>query len=1079
MGYSFPEIKEFSGLFLQANSFTVPDGAMEVAENAVIKSDNIVQKTRGSYIYFNPSTSDMNQLFKYRDKLLAIYSDKLVYYTDTGTSPNETGAETTLSGATISVTGTRVSRSVESSNNLYFTTDNGVLKIENYNSTIYQAGAPQGLDLGLQILASSVGPIDPNTTVGYRVVFGRRDDNDNLILGAPSNIGTIYIPNGGTGVSYTSSGAGPYTVTVTSTSHGLKSGDEIVVTAASDADAIGTFTITVTGTNTFTYSTAGNPSSGTLTYTFTRKIRLEFSIPSDISASQGWFYQVYRSSQAVGNVTPSLDFKLASEVVLTSTEISNRVAFFDDDVDDILLGAELYTNPNSREGELQSNFRPPLCEDICLYKNSVLYANCTTRHLLELDVVDTSALAAANFVEIKIGSVTRRYKAQANVSNQTVKSQSITNAAGNLQIDYQTHGFANNDSVYISNVSGGTLTQGTYYVRASAANSFEISTTYGGSSVAYNSETSLDFEGLISPDNVAGVNWSRSSNVVTVTSAAHGLTTGMTIQVTASAAGAPNVALANYVITSTGANTFTFAESAANSSGTLDYRLNSYMFALDKTSTSVAVQLRTTASGLVKAVNRDPSSLVYANYTSTTIPGQMRFIAKGFTDTIYVRANSLTAGTAFLPALPDSFSSGTQVFSDDDVEPNVFYASKLSESEAVPLVNRFPVGAKTKKILRVKALRDSVIIVKEDGLFRLTGDNPSNYTITILDSTVICVARSSVDLLNNEVILLSNQGVCRVSESSVQIVSRRIDDVIQPILGSSSLEAATAAVAYESDRIYYLTTILPSSTTADQTYLFNVLNQSWTTTTRQFKQAIVGPGDILYYINLSGDLYKERKKQTRIDYCGQNTTITVVSVSSDGLSSVITSSVLPEAGDVIIKNDVFSRIVTVVTTGSNYTVTFGRATNIIAAETPILYKRIISTIKMAPFHGGNVGRMKQFAEMQLHFRDENFSRASLQFSGYAFGGAATVDWSAFAVSSTSGLSGWGYESWGFFPWGLTDVIAITSGTSSAPVCRTLVPLTQQRNSFIQPIIIHREAGESINLQALQFTVRGYQQRTSR
>jgi hypothetical protein len=87
-------------------------------------------------------------------------------------------------------------------------------------------------------------------------------------------------------------------------------------------------------------------------------------------------------------------------------------------------------------------------------------------------------------------------------------------------------------------------------------------------------------------------------------------------------------------------------------------------------------------------------------------------------------------------------------------------------------------------------------------------------------------------------------------------------------------------------------------------------------------------------------------------------------------------------------------------------VTFTRATNLAASDSVILYKRIESEVKMSPFHGGQVGRMKQFAQMQLHFRDENFSRATISFTGYAYGGSDEVDWTSAAISGAS-FGGWG------------------------------------------------------------------------
>lgn len=58
MAYSYPEIRTFSGLFLQQNSFDVPDGAMEVAENVVIQNDNQISKLFGFYTYYTAAATD-------------------------------------------------------------------------------------------------------------------------------------------------------------------------------------------------------------------------------------------------------------------------------------------------------------------------------------------------------------------------------------------------------------------------------------------------------------------------------------------------------------------------------------------------------------------------------------------------------------------------------------------------------------------------------------------------------------------------------------------------------------------------------------------------------------------------------------------------------------------------------------------------------------------------------------------------------------------------------------------------------------------------------------------------------------
>lgn len=1166
MAFNYPEIRSFQGLYLQRNSFDLPDGFLEEATNTIVSRDNILSKRRGSYEFYNPPSGTINKLFNYQEKLISSYTDKVAYYTDTGTAPNQTGTQTVLTGETVSITSPRVSRSIQGNNNFYFTTDNGPLKLTAYNSAVSNTGAPPGLDMTSHYIVGSQSTfLGSGNIVGYRVVFGYTDANGNLILGAPSDISTIgntFVENktgtrSGAGPytisvasiahglttgmylnftlhsgssfdsdavgiyqitvvdsdnftyevasapsplvtnkSGTRSGSGPYTITVVSTGHGLITGTSVITALPSGSDfnsnAAGTFSITAIDGDTFSYSVASAPSNtvtnktgtrsglgpyvitvastahgldagaivnfslytgstfntnaegsypitvinansfsyivqndpgaatgalsyfaetglinytaqaGSLDYCYAMPVQLEFSIPSTINSALPWFYQVYRSSQQQISVGVFSDFKLLNQVNLSNAEMAAEFAFFTDDYEDVLLGAELYTNENSREGELQANFQPPLCEDVTFFKGYAIYGACTTKHILNLALIDSTALGNNDYLEFKIGTTIARYIARTGAGNQTLTG--LCSSSSGLLVTFASHGFSNGDKLYISSTVGGSLAAGYYFVVSSAANTFKLSLTSGGAPVAYNSETSLVFQGV--------------------------------------------------------------------TNGTYP------IFYLSQSS-SAAVRLRDTAEGLVKAVNRDSTGLLYAQYTSglSDIPGKMRFQAKGYGDAIYARANSGTAGSAFSPVLPDSFSVGSQVFSSNDQLPNGLYISKYSEPEAVPLVNFLLVGSKNKPIYRIHALRDSIIVLKSDGVWRVTGDNLNNFAATLLDGTVFIVAPSSSDVLNNQVVFLSNQGVCLVTESSVQIISRNIEDVIQPILGQADLSLWTSGVAYETERLYIMTTTTPNDPTASNVYVYNFLTTGWTSWTSLFSQAVIGPGDKLYYLDLANNIQRERKNQTKLDYAGQNYAASVSNVASDKLSCEITVSVgIPEIGDVLVLSSVINRIYTapVFITGSTYSVTFSEPCNLVNGDNAVLYKKITSRVKFAPFHAGLVGKMKHFSEVQFHLRESSLSRATLTFSGDTYGTSQSVTWKTVILKL-----GWGYFDWGYEPFGQTEVIELTAGTRPAPIIRTLIPQMQARNTFIQTILVHDEAAEQLNIQSLSFAVRPYGGRVSR
>ncbi len=1013
MTYSYPEIKAFRGLFAQPNTFTLPDGAMEQASNVVINDDNILQKIRGFYSYYPSGASTLNSLFTYQSRLMGVFNDKIVYFSDLGSEPNTIGTATALLGHPVSITSPLVSRSVEQNGNLYFTSDTGVLKLDAYNGTVFQAGTAGGLDCRGSFLPLN-GPIPGDSQIAYRVCFGREDVNGNLILGAPSDI--VPLTNAiqtrqsdGSLISWTRNSG---IVTVTSAGHNLVNGMQvtIVTCAGTHPVAAGSYIVSNVTATTFDITNAGSSDTSTLTWKASRTALIEASIPDDINlVSQNYFIQIYRTTESNSETaSPSADFKLVEQITLDSVSLANRVFSYEDKTDSVLLtnATELYTNPNSREGELQANLRPPYCTDITLFQNYVFYANCIARHVLNIDVIDTGGIADNDYIEIKVDATIRRYVARSGVANQSVQSQSVTNATGNLSINYTAHGFLAGDTVFVSFVSGGSLAVGTYTVNSVglSANAFQLLS--GATPVPYSAVTYLFFQGV--------------------------------------------------------------------TNGTYP------IFQYDKTSASVGTQLRRTAQGFIKAINRDLPSLVYGNYVSAIddTPGKIRISAEDFTGTIYMAGSSAGICNAFSQVLPTSFASGNQVFSKNNIQKNAVFISKVSEPEAVPVVNYLLVGSKNKAIKRIFALRDSVILLKEDGIFKITGNNIANFSVTPLDTTVIVLAENSGALLNNKVYFLGTQGICSATDSSVEILSRRIENFIEPILGQANLNAETAAVSYESDRTYRISTLGYNSSTKSITYIYNSLNDTWTSSDYLFTAGVVGPSNKMFLVS-SNRVLKERKYGNRLEFTGQNYSCVILSVNLNAKQAVIQIvGRTPEVGDVIVYNDVINRIRTVENAGSGlFLVTFAKVPNLTPLLTVQLYANIKSAVVMAPFHGGTVGLGKQFAQIQLHTRTNNISRIKLTFQGQSFGGSEEAEWLDTRVTGTTG--GWGFAPWGFFPWGQADLLDAKVITEPAPVVRIYVPLFQQRNTFIQAIMNHQEAAESMDIQTISWAIRAYRERVSK
>ena len=1166
----FDQITGFKGLSLQPNTFEIPKGYLEVAENINIEDKDTITKCRGYYTYFDPSLNfisvsasavsdvitvtsishglttgmtvsvqnaagfavssnvdgslipvifiDLNTFtyiapggapgggpgtLEYRSdnesiinitsfdtKLLAVYDNRMSYYSNVlPMSLNETGVEVHIpqdAAASISYRVIDYPAFEKANGNLYTTADQGVIKLTNFNDNIYQSGAPQALDLdGNFDIGTSATWWNINTAspggkqVAYRILFGYQDFNNNLILSAPSGyfsiINNSVVPDTPTN---NASAAGAV-VTVTSVAHGLSDGMQLFFFDASvfitPTNIEGYATISVTGVDTFKYTAPGGAPGGgpgKVSYALAMQVRLEFTVPSQISTNinTGWFYQIYRSSQVSIAVSIQSDFALIAQRFLTQTELDNHIAFFNDDVSEFFKGALLYVNQNSGEGELQANFRAPQCQSMSLYQKYLFYGNCRTRQLLNFSVSGPINFSTTSYIETKVGDIVRRYYVASGPGNLTVRA-SIT-AIGPIVVNYTAHGIptVGLNTVYISNTVvtiGGFPINGNYYAINVAANTFEITDTIGGAAlVGVGAVPSpCDFESVYQSKATQAASWVRTSNVITVTLAAHGLSIGMQVYISGSAGGAPNIVTNIYTIQSVpNANDFTVNESAADSNGTCSYNELDYVFYDNNIATATpSEQIRDSSVTLVKAINRDAYSLVYAQYTSAPndTSGNIRLQAKNFGDPIYLRVSDLNTQKGFFPQIPIVYTGPDQVFSEDEILLNTVFFSKLQEPEAVPLVNFIKVGSEKAQILNIHSLTNSLIILKEDGVFRLTGDNPSNFVVSVLDNTVNIVARRSSTTFANQVAALTNQGVVLVSETSVQIISRIIENVIQTIVNNGAIDFETIGVSYEIDRQYLITTLAPDGQTKVN-YCYNVMTDAWTTWTWTFRSASIGPDNIMYMVESNqGKILRERKNNNKIDYCGQYHDVTVLDASDTSLVLISSLSYTPQYGDIIVKNSIINIIVGVTNQNpGEYYVDFLYPSNLLTLDFATLYEKYVSTIRLTPYTGGQVGIGKQFSQMQLHFRDYSCNVLDIDYSNDTYYNSTPVRWETRLV-------------------GQNNTIDIEYTTRPSAICRVYVSRQAQRNTFLQPIIQNLIAGDRIDLQSINIAVRSYGERVSR
>lgn len=174
----------------------VPEGSMQEALNVVIDRNDIVEPRRGFAEYgniFGLGDDRAKQLFNYKDRILRHINDKLQYDSD------EQGLFLDLNGLSVEETssGLRI-KAIEANGNFYCVSSTGVKKVSARTisdllvASIELAGGVKALNLEAMANFTSLGFLEPNSKVAYRVVFGIKDVNENLILGTPSARAVIY-----------------------------------------------------------------------------------------------------------------------------------------------------------------------------------------------------------------------------------------------------------------------------------------------------------------------------------------------------------------------------------------------------------------------------------------------------------------------------------------------------------------------------------------------------------------------------------------------------------------------------------------------------------------------------------------------------------------------------------------------------------------------------------------------------------------------------------------------------------------------------------------------------------------------
>lgn len=947
----------------------VPEGALVQADNIIIDRDDVIQPRRGFSKYgnnFGTGGDLASQLMTYKGRLLVHFNDKILYNAIDHNSTSD-GLFLQFDGSySETEAGLRI-KYIESNKNLYFTTSDGIKKIAASSASdfttasgyIIDAGAYKALDVIGFLNFESEGFLPANSKVAYRVVWGYTDINDNLLLGSPSsrvvvsnysdetsNVDlTFSIPTGLTdNYFYQIYRTAIFTTVGNLTLDDINPGDEMNLVYEgypTSAELLaGEITVTDIASDDFRQNGLPlytNPNSGD-------GIDQSNEPPpkaKDVARYQNSIF--YANTETKANTTISLlstvNFVSGSSQFIINSSLGTETYTFVGDKENTTIDFTAYsgTIPADLDGKYwllnsASNYRKYYVWydntkttqklDFSNYVGTIpadldgryviLYTDGDRSYYVWFDStgstsdpgLDPNNTILAGMIGIKVDVSAAATKADiatavdaALVANNVFNDYDSVYTPANEYVEVETASFDETGITAIENIQKGFIYTIDTPVNNDPKNTPLVHTDVVGRipfkvNVSRNISTVADLAdataaAILDQDSALdfNVSYTTSNSFLTIENTNNGNT---------------NDAI-DSLIDGLGNS---FSITVTNQGDGEDKNL---LHVLLSDAPTPSQQIDESARSLVNIINSNASSAVYAFYISgaNDLPGQILLQSRDIsTSSFTITANDATTGEQFNPALPPAPDADV-VEGLSETKPNRIYYSKIQQPEAVPLLNFVDVGSEDKEISRILALRESLFILKEDGVFRLTGFD-GNFIVDSFDVNIKIIAPDSAVTLNNKIHCLTNQGVAEISDTGIQIISKQIDNYIQNI--SSFIiknKNVPFGISYETDRCYLL--FIPSTendTVATQCFRYNTATQTWTRWTLSKTCGLVLSTDDKIYLGPSDENFieKERKNYNRTDHADRDIALELGPNAVSGTSVTLSQTGVAEDGDALVQS---------------------------------------------------------------------------------------------------------------------------------------------------------------------------------
>jgi hypothetical protein len=251
---------------------------------------------------------------------------------------------------------------------------------------------------------------------------------------------------------------------------------------------------------------------------------------------------------------------------------------------------------------------------------------------------------------------------------------------------------------------------------------------------------------------------------------------------------------------------------------------------------TVAANVEATGRALAATVNRYFGSTfagplygaILARYVSLTASDAGQVLLQS----VVPNSDAFTVTTSSANGWSSNYTTATA----SDANPQVagLAWSEQDEPEAVPLDNFAIVGDASEIGQRLIALKDTLFVFKNDGLWKVTDDGTTDgVDLQPVDPTVRLVASDSAVAVDNMIAAFCDQGVVLITETGAAVnishttVERELFK-LAAYVGATTMEKRAFAIGYLPEHTYILSLPeSPNATGATKQYVYNLQTDTW------------------------------------------------------------------------------------------------------------------------------------------------------------------------------------------------------------------------------------------------------------